>query len=416
MKGVEYNSITKIENNRLYLQNELLNNYNQGDEEIFCENVRFNLILTRDTKDEQFYYLSPNQNDENYFADVINTGSAFVRVNLTGQGCLPEEVHFKHLTGGKNGVLGLTPADFIGYFRGLDDNRGIGIFEAFEDISLIAAPDVLVFEDLVHKDKEKALADIFIVQRALVDQCERMGNRFVILDAPDIQDTIKLMKWTGKFDSSFAALYCPRVQMINPEDITGLTTIMVPPSGPIAGVYAECDAEEGIFRAPANKYIKGAVGLSRIIENEEIEILYPRGINCLRYIPGRGINIWGARTLSSDTEWKYINVRRTFSAIRDAIRLGSGWAVFEPNDNALRKRIVRHLTAFLLDLWRKGYMAGTVPAQGFFVRCDDELNPPENVDAGIVTVEIGICIAKPAEFLVMRIQANSEQHVIVTEE
>lgn len=198
--------------------------------------------------------------------------------------------------------------------------------------------------------------------------------------------------------------------MINPLDKMGLSTIFVPPSGHISGAFAENDEKQGIYKAAANIFIKGAVGLDQRISDKEYELLYPRGINSFKYIPGKGIKIWGARTISSESSWKYINVRRTFSVIQEALKDGTGWAVFEINEPSLRKRIVRQITAFLIEIWQEGYLLGVSPEESFFIRCDDELNPPENIDMGIITVEIGVSIAKPAEFLVIRLKGNCQFH------
>ena len=124
-------------------------------------------------------------------------------------------------------------------------------------------------------------------------------------------------------------------------------------------------------------------------------MLYDRGVNSFVKVPGKGIKIWGVRTLSDDPQWRFINVRRTVSFLSHAIRRGTAWAVFEPNDGALRKRVVRHVTAYLIDVWRKGYLSGKTPGEAFYIRCDEELNPPENRDAGILTVQVGLCVVKP---------------------
>ena len=414
IKTKEYKKIKKIENNRIIFHSKLNNTYNPDDEKISCENIKINLSLTNKNITEKYLYLSPNPKDEKYFIKEINSQSNLVKIiKIEDEYFLPEEIYYKNLNAGRNGILSLTPADFIGYFNGLDDNKGIGIFDSIGNISLIVAPDVLIFDELIHKDSDQAKNDIFIVQKAIIEHCEKWGNRFAILDIPQTNDIIKLMKWREKFDTKVAALYYPNIEMIMPEDITGLSSIFIPPSGHVAGVFAECDEKEGVFRAPANKFIKGAVGLDKNINDEEYEIIYPKGINCFKYIPGRGIKIWGARTLSSDISWRYINVRRTFSIIQEAIKDGAGWAVFEPNNYSLRKRIVRYVTAFLIDLWREGYLMGITAEQAFFVRCDDELNPTQEIEEGRINVEIGIAIARPAEFLVIRIKANSENSMVL---
>ena len=168
------------------------------------------------------------------------------------------------------------------------------------------------------------------------------------------------------------------------------------------------DGERGVFNAPANCILQGSVGISKKINHEELGYLYDNRINVLKYFPGRGVKIWGAKTLSEDYDWRYINVRRTFSRICSAIKKGTQWAVFEENNKNLRKRLVRQVSGFLLDLWMKGYLAGSTAEQGFYVRCDDELNPVENIDNGILTFEVGLAIVKPTEFFQITITAEKD--------
>jgi phage tail sheath protein FI len=205
--------------------------------------------------------------------------------------------------------------------------------------------------------------------------------------------------------------------VLNPFDQSAVKTYRVPPSGAVCGCFSAIDREKGIFHAPANCLLQGALGLSEKIDESSYELLYSAGVNLLKYFPGKGIKTWGVRTLSSDPDWRYINVRRTFSAICKSLKLGTQWAVFEPNNNNLRKRLVRHVSGFLLDLWMKGYLAGSTTEQAFYIRCDDELNSPEQIDAGILTFEVGLAISKPLEFFNIFITAEREgANVYVSEE
>jgi phage tail sheath protein FI len=350
--------------------------------------------------------------------NVINDESdlvSFENINPKND-FLVDQINYVNLQRGTDGIVDLTPGDFIGYYKGFEEYKGLGIFEEFDEINIIVSPDVMVFEDIIYNDYHDARESIFKIQKAMIDQCERLGDRFAILDAPKTDGVIDMMRWSDKFDSAFAAIYYPKIEIINPEDSSGLTSLYTPPSGHVAGVYALCDEEDGIHRAPANKVVRGAVGLETPVLNEEIEFLYPRGINCMKYTPGMGIKIWGARTVSSDPEWRYINVRRVFSAIKEALKNGTGWAVFEPNDEKLRKRLVRHVTAFLIDMWRKGLLTGKTMEEAFFIRCDDELNYPEEIDAGRINIEVGIAISKPAEFLIIKLKASRDDQSIVMDE
>jgi hypothetical protein len=410
----EYRIISKIEESKIYLDKKLQYEFDPENQDIFVNKISINIIFHNKKEKifEEYFQLSPIKSNERYFVKIINSRSQLCEIIEKSPGSLPMEFSYVHFKGGKNGILGSTPADFIGHYNGLNDTKGIGIFESYEEINLICAPDVLAFEELIESDNNKSQDMIYAVQRAIIDQCEKLDNRFAILDTPHCSDVLELMKWRERFDTQYAALYYPKIDVINPDDMTTLSSIRVPPSGHIAGVYAETDEEEGIFRAPANRFVKGAVGIDIFVEDEEYEILYPKGINCLQYVPGRGIKVWGARTLSSNIEWRYINVRRTFSAIKRSLRFGTGWAVFEPNSSDLRKRVIRHINAFLIELWRKGYFAGVEPEDGYYIRCDDELNPPEEIDAGRIHFEIGIAIARPAEFLVINLQADGESNIV----
>ena len=411
----EYKQIVRIEGDRLFFSEKINTHYDISSGEVICNLCAVNIVLQCGQIFEEYYLCSTQINDESYFVNKVNESSQLVNISQLKPGTLPVELNNRALIEGKNGVLNITPKDFIGRFNCLDDKKGLGIFESIDEISILAAPDVLIFEEVVHKDKDRALDDIFTVQKAMIEQCEILKNRFAILDMPEIRDGLKSIKWAGRFDTDSAAMYFPRIEIINPADSSGLSSVFVPPSGHISGLFAETDRLEGKHRAPANKYIKGAVGVSYHIDNDEYEFLYPHGINNLRYVPGRGIKVWGARTLSNDLEWRYINVRRAFSAIAKAIELGTGWAVFETNDRNLRKRIIRHITAFLINLFREGYLAGTVPEEAFYLRCDDELNPRENIDLGIITVEVGIAIARPAEFLVVMLKTDLDNQAVTAE-
>ncbi|MDQ3958099.1 MAG: phage tail sheath subtilisin-like domain-containing protein, partial [Actinomycetota bacterium] len=159
----------------------------------------------------------------------------------------------------------------------------------------------------------------------------------------------------------------------------------------------------GVHKAPANEVIRGAIDIELNITKGEHDQLNPEGINCIRSFPGRGIRIWGARTISSDKSWKYINVRRLFNYLEESILVGTQWTVFEPNDHALWAKMRRTISSFLTNEWRKGALFGLTPDQAFFVKCDEETNPPESVDLGQVICEIGVAPVKPAEFVVFRL-------------
>jgi hypothetical protein len=271
----------------------------------------------------------------------------------------------------------------IGKDEGPGKRTGLFAFDEVTDISIVTAPGVF----------DPAAWD------AILSHCERSRFRVAVLDSPDIIekgiDTLSVPR-----DSTYGAYYFPWVQMYDPELEQN---VFAPPSGGIAGVYGRVDGTRGVHKAPANEIFRGATGLRYNLTDGEQELLNPKGINCIREFSGRGIRVWGARTFSSDAEWKYINVRRLFCMVEKAIQDGTNWVVFEPNTRSLWKNIVRNLTAFLLRLWKDVALFGDSPEEAFYVRCDDELNPPESIDAGYVICEIGIAPAKPAEFVVFRV-------------
>jgi phage tail sheath protein FI len=213
----------------------------------------------------------------------------------------------------------------------------------------------------------------------------------------------QIKKWrmdTAGFDSSYAALYYPWIQVMDPAKNIPM---LVPPSGHMAGVWARNDNTRGVHKAPANEVIRGATGLAYNVTKGEQDTLNPNGVNCIRAFPGMGIRIWGARTLSSNPSWRYLNVRRLFNYVEKSIERGTQWVVFEPNDPFLWMRITRDVSAFLGTVWSQGALFGTTPDQAFYVKCDAELNPQATRDLGQLIVEIGMSPVKPAEFVIFRI-------------
>lgn len=204
-------------------------------------------------------------------------------------------------------------------------------------------------------------------------------------------------------DSQYGALYYPWIKVLDPLDPTGKRLLSIPPSGHMAGIWARSDSERGVHKAPANEVIRGAVNVAQEITDGEQGQLNPKGVNCIRTFGTRGIRVWGARTLSSDAAWKYINVRRFFNYVEESIKQGTQWAVFEPNDLDLWQRVKRTANAFLIQLWRQGALFGSTPAEAFYVKCDESNNPPESRDQGVLVVEIGIAPVKPAEFIIFKI-------------
>jgi phage tail sheath protein FI len=241
------------------------------------------------------------------------------------------------------------------------------------------------------------------LQGKMIAHCESMGDRMAILDAPADLIPQEVLEWrmnTAGYDSKMAAFYYPWIEVMDP-----LTNrpMLVPPSGHVAGVWCRSDATRGVHKAPANEVIMGCNGLAFQVTQAEQGGLNKSGINCIRAFPGRGIRIWGARTLSSDPEWRYINVRRLFNFVAESIMEGTQWSVFEPNDQRLWASLQINVSNFLQRLWRDGALFGATPGEAYYVKCDAETNPPEVIEAGQVVCEIGIAPVKPAEFVIFRL-------------
>ncbi|MFC8174022.1 phage tail sheath family protein [Streptomyces sp. NPDC057235] len=295
-----------------------------------------------------------------------------------------------------DGPAALESGRFIGDSA---DRTGFGGLEALDEVNTVAVPDLMAAyqQGLIDLEQVKA------VQLGLIAHCELMGDRMAILDPPPALNARDVRKWrqeTAGYDSRYAALYYPWIKSFDPA--TGQTRT-VPPSGHMAGVWARNDTERGVHKAPANEIVRGAVDLELQITRGEQDLLNPVGVNCIRAFPGRGIRVWGARTLASDPAWRYLNVRRYFNYLEESILVGTQWVVFEPNDHALWARIRRNISAFLVNEWRQGALFGQRAEDAFYVKCDEETNPPESIDLGRVVCEIGIAPVKPAEFVVFRL-------------
>ncbi|GHV57641.1 tail protein [Spirochaetia bacterium] len=244
----------------------------------------------------------------------------------------------------------------IGEDKGVGKKTGLYLFDSVPDIALVCAPGVT----------DPAAQD------AILSHCEKNRFRFAVLDSPEeLEKGIDTMPMPR--DSIMGAYYFPWIEMY---DAVADQNVYAPPSGGVCGVYSRVDGTRGVYKAPANEILRTALGLKYNLTDAEQELLNPKGINVIREFPGRGIRVWGARTISSDPEWRYVNVRRLFCMVEQAIQNGTSWIVFEPNTRDLWKKITRNITSFLLNIWRSGALFGDTPEEAFFVRCDDELNPP----------------------------------------
>lgn len=290
------------------------------------------------------------------------------------------------LTGGSNGgVLNATADAFLGADNGPGLRTGLQAFLENNNVSIMAIPGIT--EPLV--------------QSALIAFCEGKKSCFAILDVPqDLKKTNDVAAFRDMYDSTYAAMYHPWLEMF---DAGAKRPAYFPPSGAMAGIYARTDTERGVHKAPANEVVRGCTGLSCSYNEGEQDILNPIGVNLIRAFTGRGIRVWGARTISSNGLWKYLNVRRLFIFVEESIKANTNWVVFEPNSENLWSRVTRTINAFLATCWRDGALAGTSPDQAYFVECGPTTMTQDDIDNGRLICQIGIAPVKPAEFVIFRI-------------
>ncbi len=288
---------------------------------------------------------------------------------------------------------------------------GLEVLEAVDEVAIVCIPGLT---DVASYD-------------AVFTHCERMKDRVAIVDGPgpdpveDLNRLIQVGTAGGDGDGGglrprdtlYGAVYYPWITVVDP--LAPGTLVDVPPSGHIAGIYARTDSTRGVHKSPANEVVRGALNVLHRLAQSEQELLNPAGINVIRLLARGGIRVWGARTLSTDPEWRYINVRRLFIQLEESIEEGTGWVVFEPNDRTLWKSITRDISAFLTRFWRDGALMGRTPQEAFFVKCDEETNTTETIDAGMVITLIGIAPVKPAEFIVFRLSQFAGGATVETE-
>ncbi len=366
---------------------------------------QFNLVVRRGATEEVFENLSFSKaKGARNVVDVVNKQSNLIRVAekesaLSLVERAPNAGTYSLTIGKvKSTALAKISADVI--IGDAAERTGLSGFEVADEVTMLCVPDLMA----LYQAGALSMEGVKAVQLAMIAHCENMKDRFAILDCPPGLTPQQVKDWRMKdagYDTKYGAVYYPWVRVANP--VGNGDSVLMPPSGYMAGIYARSDTERGVHKAPANEVVRGAMGVEMLITKSEQDILNPIGVNCIRAFPGRGIRVWGARTLSSDPSWRYINVRRLFNFVEKSIQMGTQWVVFEPNDMDLWARIRRDITAFMTMVWRSGALFGAAPSQAFYVKCDEENNPPEARDLGQVIIEIGMAPVKPAEFVIFRI-------------
>ena len=306
------------------------------------------------------------------------------------------------LTGGGEGAA-LSPEHLKGEKSDPDDAdkaaTGLAALGEIDDIAIVAMPDAVRFGTDAER---KTAAD------HLIAHCEQLRYRIGIVDPPKQDQSISGVRaFRSQFDTKYAALYYPWVEILDPTAIpdpgAAPALLQLPPSGFAAGIYARSDIARGVHKAPANEVV---LGITRFLQNVTFDrqsVLNPEGINALRYFPGRSNRVWGARTMSSDPEWKYVNVRRLFIYLEHSIDKSTQWSVFEPNNESLWANIRQTISDFLLVTWRTGALMGTKPEEAYFVRCDRTTMTQNDLDNGRLVCLIGVAPTYPAEFVIFRI-------------
>jgi uncharacterized protein len=272
------------------------------------------------------------------------------------------------------------------------NKTGLKALEDIWDVSIVAAPG---FSAEANSEQ-----NIQATANALISHCERMRYRIGVLDSIEGDAIPEVRAFRAKFDSKYAAIYYPWVRVLDP--VTD-REIHVPPSGFIAGIYARNDIERGVHKAPANEVVRGAIAFELPLNKAHQDVLNPEHINALRYFTGRGYRVWGARTITSDPEWKYVNLRRYFAFLEQSIERGTQWAVFEPNGDELWANVRRTVDDFLFNEWKSSHLLGVRPEDAYFVRCDRTTMTPNDLDNGRLICLIGVAPLRPAEFVIFRI-------------
>jgi phage tail sheath protein FI len=284
-------------------------------------------------------------------------------------------------------------------YEGVSDERtlrktGLKQFEDIDDISIVAAPGSTFGYENGYR------ADAATIVNLLLSHAARMRYRIAVLDAGNEQSIAAVRAMRAKIDSTYGALYYPWVRVLDP--VTG-REIHLPPSGFVAGIYARNDVNRAVYKAPANEVVNLAIGFEQQLNKAQQDVLNPEGINCFRFFEGRGFRLWGARTVSSDPEWKYVNLRRYFAYLERSIDRGTQWVVFEPNGEGLWANVRRTVEDFLLNEWQSGALLGDKPEKAYFVKCDRSTMTQNDLDNGRLICLVGVAPLRPAEFVIFRI-------------
>jgi uncharacterized protein len=362
------------------------------------EVLTFEIHVAMKDRREVFKGLQMHPSSRNYAPRVVSQRSRLVRLEDLHTKSpvphnMPEPLAMTRLSGGRDGTEKITPEDFIGIDMGPGERAGLLALSANEEVALLAIPDAMMFYD-----REPGPAGELKAQRVqdqMISMCELQKDRFAILDIPQSKDIEWVRRWRRRTDSSYCAYYWPWLR----TSAEGEKPRILPPSGFLTGCYARNDVDHGVHQAPANQEIHGANDVALRVTEDHLGILNADAVNTFRI--QRGVRAWGTRTASSSPEWRYIPVRRLFIMLRRSLESGFAWISFEPNGHATWELVQRRTSDFLSSLYSKGMLAGGNQEQAYFVKCDAETNPPEQVDSGMLICEVGVAPVIPAEFIII---------------
>lgn len=398
----EYNRIVAIYDKTVTFENKFKGNVVDGAiiPSTVLYLVNFDMSVRYNDDVENYPELSLNNQSTNYIVNRL-ANSELVKITLAASKDNGNPVEailgkgntsgFFTLEGGSDGTISKVNAGtFIGEDNGPGKRTGIQSFVENNNVSMIAVPGVTIPEVVV----------------ALVAHCENLKSRFAVLDMPkEMYKTADLIQYRNMIDSTYAAMYHPWIQVY---DRSNSQPGFVPPSGAIMGVYSRTDTSRGVHKAPANETVF-CTGLKVNYTKGEQDILNPEGINLIRDLPGQGIRVWGARTASSNSAFRYVNVRRLFIFVEESIKANTSWVVFEPNDATLWQRVRMTIASFLDSLWRNGMLAGASPEEGFFVEIGTTTMTRDDIMNGRLICNIGIAPSRPAEFVVFRVTQHTSE-------
>jgi phage tail sheath protein FI len=347
--------------------------------------------LPRPTMVEDFDDLNLEPEHPDYFDKRVNHGnSSLIEIEVAPGAEIPGEVTGQALADGEDGDAP-TVVEFEGKHAEADKRTGLSALnlDPYREVAIVHAP---------------AAPDV--VLKAVITHCVNNRFRFAVLDAAKGEANASNLDPRTANDTKYAAFYYPWLEVSDPR--TGART-SVPPGGYVCGIYARSDNTRGVFKAPANETVAGALDLEFDIDHGTQEVLNPRGVNVIRRFPGRGIRVWGARTLSSDPLWKYVSVRRLFIFIEASIYTSTQWVVFEPNDQRLWARVKQTVTLFLRTQWREGALFGAKEEEAFSVMVGPETMTENDILNGRLIIEIGIAPVRPAEFVIFRVYQKTQE-------